>query len=260
MNSPKVTITSCTKDAEKNILYNFMVMHDRKMPKLPKGVKLSKQEMKRQLEGIASQAHHGVLEFVHFNFRIENCSRALQQQLTRHRTAAFCIESLRVVEPRDFAKKDAYVESKEVSTNLMHKVAYERTMDNIESMYNQLIAMGMKSEDARNVLPLGIHSTMHMSINLRNLMAIVASRLCVESQGEIQLMAKEMVSAVKKEMPLIAEVFLKSKCDQNKFCNSAIPCGKYPTKEGHKTLRLDKDSKGEVKQVWEENKTRKVGK
>lgn len=259
MNSPKVTITSCTKDAVKNILYNFMVMHDRKMPKLPKGVRLSNGEAKRQLEGIASQAHHGVLEFVHFNFRIENCSRALQQQLTHHRTASFCNESLRIVEPRDFAKNNAYVVGEKVSRDLMKMAAYQGTMDAIETMYNQLIAMGVPSEDARNVLPLGIHSTIHMSINLRNLMAIVASRLCVESQGEIQQMAKAMVAAVSKEMPVIAEVFLKSKCDQNKFCNSAIPCGKYPVKQGHQTLKLDKNDKGEVKQVWEKQK-RKVGK
>lgn len=250
MNFPKVTITSCTQEMEKNILYNFMVMHDRKMPALPKGVRLSKKEIRRQLEGIASQAHHGVLEFVHFNFRIENCSRALQQQLTRHRTASFCNESLRVVEPRDFAKRKEYVVTKKIASNEAWLDIYSNVMTDIEAMYNQLIAIGIPSEDARNILPLGIHSTIHMSINLRNLMAIVASRLCVESQGEIQLMAKEIYKAVHKESPMIAEVFLKSKCDKSKLCNSAIPCGKYPTADGHKRLALDKDAKGNVKQKW----------
>jgi len=202
-NQPKVKITACTADAEKNIVYNFMVMLERGIPKSPQHIRLSKGKMREYLQNIYNQAHHGVLEFVQFNFRIENCSRALQQQLTRTRTASYCIESLRVVEPRAFAKNGEYVMSKEVAKDLNKRIAYEKSMGNIQDMYCQLIAMGMKPEDARNILPLGIHSTIHMSVNLRNLITFLSARLCVEAQGEIQQLAREILQEQMRQIRIL---------------------------------------------------------
>jgi thymidylate synthase (FAD) len=279
MKKPKVTLVNCTPDPEKTIYAAWQIMHTKPLipseifigkgdehsnyeesnleSKPPEGRKtymMIHQDMVEFLKGVANQAHGGVLEMVHFNFLIENVSRAFQQQLTRTRQASYCIQSLRVVPCDAFADDDNFLplmnpevegESPERNYN------YDMAMFEIQTAYRHLLRSGVSVEDARGILPLAIYSPIWMGINLRALIHMLDQRLCVRAQGEFREVVEQLREAVAEKHPLIAECFLQCGCERTKVCTNASPCGKYPKLGDSKKFRIEKDDQGHVRTFWE---------
>lgn len=237
---PVVKLVNHTPDPEMTAYWNWQVMLSSNYPQTIKQVQISKIELDKWLEDVASEPHMAFLEAIHMNFSLENVSRALQQQLTRTRTASYCIQSLRVIECGNFASNCNY----HCPSTVKNKAYFHNIMLSIEKSYNELLKEGNTVEDARGILPLNIFSPIHFSINFRNLIQVMESRLCVEAQGEINTVFKMIYEEVSRAMPKLAEVFLKSKCDKSKVCTSSRCCGKYPRK-ADVCLKLTKNEKGE---------------
>lgn len=80
------------------------------------------------------------LEYIPMIWKISNVSRALQQQITRYRVGiSFCIESMRVVDKKEFAQKYHYHIPKSFLSNKVLLDKYTNSMLNIEKMYNELL-------------------------------------------------------------------------------------------------------------------------
>ena len=95
------------------------------------------------------------------------------------------------------AMKDAYV------------VAYEQ--------YQKMLDVGIAREVARVVLPVGLHSSMYVSMNSRALMNFLSLRTAREGshfpsypQREIEMVAEKMEAEFAKLMPLTHKAFEKS--------------------------------------------------
>jgi len=111
----------------------------------------------------------GNLEHVNMSFLITEASRALQQQLTRTRTAGYCIQSLRVVPQDDFASAERF----HIPSSLKNPAQYKQYMKRIEKMYVETLR-DEAPEDARGLLPLNIESPILMTINMRNFIHMVS--------------------------------------------------------------------------------------
>jgi len=239
----KVTLMSYTSEPLKVIYNCFMNMHN-EIPSDLKDVRVSDKDIVDFMEMFCTQPHQTCFEFVNTVWKIEGASRALQQQLTRTRDAAYSIQSLRIVKLEDFADKGNYTKSSKILNNPKAEKLYDETMQFIQQRYRELISMGCPTEDARGILPLNIHSPITMAINLRHLYHMLELRFCNNTQEEYREIAKQMKEEVANKMhPLLAKP-MQPICFKTKQCPSPFPCDKYTGFERIAKMDISKWLKG----------------
>lgn len=174
--------------------------------------------------------HHSTLEFADFTFHIEGISRACSHQLVRHRIASYAQRSQRYVKEDNFK----YVIPKGVLKNKEALETYVEFMNKCQSVYNELISLGVEPEDARFVLPNACETVIEVKMNGRALMNFFAERLCTRAQWEIRELAKLMIKAVEEHDSQCAEYakLCGPKCErfgkELGFCPETKSCGRYP--------------------------------
>jgi len=222
----KVKLISFTKNPLEVIYWAFMNMHH-VVPDSIENINLSSDEKESFFSMLIKQPHQTVFEFVNLVWLIEGASRAFQQQLTRTRTAAYSIQSLRIVDVGDFASEKRFAISEELNNNAAALKIYRETMEDLQSKYRELIRLGCKTEDARGLLPLNIHSTITMAINLRSLYHMLELRFCENAQGEFREVARLMRAEIREKISPILSEPMKPLCFRLGKCISPVPCGKY---------------------------------
>lgn len=142
---------------------------------------------KRLIQKCIMMGHDSVLEHVSFTFDVQNVSRALLAQLTRHRIASYTVESQRYV---DYTKKPLrYILPKSIERTQAQK-DFEQFMESCAQMYKDLVEIGVKPEDARFVLPQAITCDLVFSMNARELRHACDVRIDSHAQWEIQALFK----------------------------------------------------------------------
>ena len=170
-------------------------------------------------KGCAKSGHMSVYEHVSFTFIIEDVSRALLAQLTRHRHAAYSVQSQRYCDMLncEFVIPEN-IDSFSVWSALRH----------VADAYKAMINNRVPKEDARMILPNATPTTLAFTVNARALVEISGQRLCNRAQKEI----RELFQSIKKEVavvcPEIAALML-PKCEQYEipFCEESNCCGKH---------------------------------
>lgn len=170
-------------------------------------------------KGCAKSGHMSVYEHVSFTFIIEDVSRALLAQLTRHRHAAYSVQSQRYCDMLncEFVIPEN-IDSFSVWSALRH----------VADAYKAMINNRVPKEDARMILPNATPTTLAFTVNARALVEISGQRLCNRAQKEI----RELFQSIKKEVavvcPEIAALML-PKCEQHEipFCEESNCCGKH---------------------------------
>jgi len=179
-------------------------------------------------------------EFVDYVFAIEGVTRAFTHQLVRHRVGtSFAQQAQRVVNMEGFdylatGAVSAEGDSDTVNAGELTRANYDRypdpraiegspanvydwTMDRINAGYEALVERGVKSQDARGVLPTNICTNIIFKANLRTLHDMALKRLCVKAQGEFQDVFRALVDEVVTEHPW-ADDFLRVQCAWNGTC------------------------------------------
>lgn len=144
----------------------------------------------KALRGALDSGHESVAEHAGFTFRIEDVSRVLLAQLTRHRLASFSVQSQRycgiqnrVIEPTSISRA-----SVDVRRQFYEAVNCSR------SAYRYLIEHGIPAEDARMVAPEGMTTSLIMTMNARELRHFFSLRCCNRAQWEIRELARRMLA------------------------------------------------------------------
>lgn len=144
-------------------------------------------DAEKQIKLLQSIGHESPIEHVSFTFAIEEVSRSLLAQITRHRLASFSVRSQRYVKmgDADYNIPEAILldlESRELynRTIISAYMAYEEITRNLMLKYlNQGIdeksAEKKAIEDARFVLPNAACTSMIMTMNARELCAWIRS-------------------------------------------------------------------------------------
>lgn len=138
-------------------------------------------------------------EFIDVTFSITNVSRAIAQQITRTRTASYAMQSQRVTNMESVT----WDSNGQLADNLMS--------DAIDG-YKQAIASGMSLEDARDLLPIGVHCNLLAKYNFRNWVELVTARDSLRVQGPYRSIVAQMKAEVLTAWPW-ATHFLKKKND-----------------------------------------------
>ena len=66
-----------------------------------------------------------------------------------------------------------------------------------QNAYNELVALGIPKEDAREVLPNACCTKILVSMNIRSMRDFLGKRLIKKAQWQIRTMARLMLNAVK---------------------------------------------------------------
>lgn len=198
------------------------------------------------IEMLSSLGHESPMEHMTFTFGIENVSRALLAQITRHRMASFSVQSQRYVKETDFEfiVPPAIAEDKAASDK------YMQTMADIARSYNELadilktryINEGMDAraaekkaiEDARFVLPNACTTKMIVTMNARSLLNFFKLRCCSRAQWEIRELATRMLMLVKEVAPCV-------------FKNAGPACVRGACSEGSMTCGKAKEMREKFK-------------
>lgn len=180
---------------------------------------------------VLDSGHQSVAEHVYFTFAIEGISRACSHQLVRHRAGiVFSQQSQRYVEIKENVSNILrWEEAKPILDEYFVDVNTSNWQEYLECLKHYLhhIQMGMKSEDARNVLPNATKTNITMSINFRELIHICNLRLCTRAQKEIRDLFKEIVKCVKEVDERLASYLVPS-CEVHGICFEGKCCGRKP--------------------------------
>ncbi|MDR3253424.1 MAG: FAD-dependent thymidylate synthase, partial [Endomicrobium sp.] len=158
--------------------------------------KFTEDKIKKLLFKVISSGHHSVLEHASFTFGIENVSRALLAQLTRHRIASFSVQSQRYVK---FKNGIEFIIPGTINKNKILLEKYKNILKNIETLYKEFLDADIPAEDARYILPTASATKIIITMNARELRHFFSLRCCNRAQWEIKDMACRMLNLVRKE-------------------------------------------------------------
>lgn len=161
-------------------------------------------EGERLFRQIVSSGHTSTLEHITFTFAVENVSRALLAQLTRHRHISFSVQSQRYVKLSSDSRSGGfdYVVPRKLEAEVYSPQidAFEKAMWDAQDSYNKLIEMGVPQEDARAVLPNAAATNLVMTLNLRTALEFYNKRKPGNgAQNEITQLAE----AIKNEITAV---------------------------------------------------------
>lgn len=138
---------------------------------------------------LIKRGHESVLEHVSLTFHII-CDRAIMTELTRHRHAAFTVESTRYVKYDELTVVNPPVG--------IHAPDFDR-------LYQALIRIGEPPEIARSVLPLCLKSELYMTANLREWRWILKLRTSKAAHPQMRQVMNQVLAVFKEKLPVIVE-------------------------------------------------------
>ncbi len=157
----------------------------------------------RLINQIVSHGHTSTLEHIQFTFAINDVSRSLLAQLTRHRVGfAYSVQSQRYVKLESDSKSGGfeYVTPKSISDNEVTKKLYDEFMVSTQELYNNLRKNGIVAEDARYILPNAATTNITLSCNLRSFMDLYSKRnKNTHAQWEISELVEIMLDEIVKK-------------------------------------------------------------
>lgn len=185
---------------------------------------ISEDKKLKLVKSCIESGHGSVLEHTQFTFAIEGVSRSLLAQISRHRIGvSLSVQSQRYVnleDTFDYVIPDALQDEGEL------QAYFTNAMLQCHENYKELINKGIKSEDARAVLPNACCTNMVVSFNLRSCMNFFSLRLCNSSQLEIRKLASLMRDEILNIEPWL-EPYLQPKCILANKCTEGRKCCGY---------------------------------
>lgn len=184
---------------------------------------LDEQKTTSFLNMLTDIGHQSPIEHISFTFGIEEVSRTLLAQITRHRIASFSVQSQRYVKENSFS----FVTPPEIAADPRASELYQQAMQSSYESYleladllqkkhfAQMVEQGMEEkkarsaaekkaiEDARFVLPNACETKMMLTMNARSLMNFFRLRCCNRAQWEIRDVATQMLELVRPVAPTL---------------------------------------------------------
>lgn len=156
------------------------------------------------VRALIKSGHEAAIEHYSITAKII-CDRAVQNEIVRHRLSSFCVESSRycnysrgkfdgeitVVKPCFFDEGSSEYE------------VWVKAMENAERAYMDLIEMGAKPEEARDVLPLSLKTEVVMTANIREWRHFFKLRTSKAAHPQMRRVARMLLVQFKSSIPVV---------------------------------------------------------
>lgn len=191
------------------------------------------EEKEKLIHHVIKSGHHSTIEHVSFTFAISGITRAIAQQLTRHRLASFSMQSQRYCDSSNNMIR--IPENLENSVNRENMIYHQFSdlADKCVDFYKYLVnECGVSREDARSILPINTLTNIVVTMNCRELIHFFSERLCKTAQKEIRDLAKKMLEICQQNLPAVFKS-IGPKCHQLGYCpeSKKRSCGWKPLKD-----------------------------
>lgn len=181
--------------------------------------KITEGSAEKFIKMLRDRGHESVLEHSAMTVEFNDVSRGFTHELVRHRLVAYTQESTRRVDESDFRavippSKDP--DEKLVELNLPSsysrslaqdlppiEVSFREWLELNEQMYRGLRKAGWHTEDARQVLPIGIKSQIVATANFKEWRHIFKLRTPPDTHWEIRRVMRNLLQDVKQRVPII---------------------------------------------------------
>jgi flavin-dependent thymidylate synthase len=140
-------------------------------------------------------------EFADLIFLMTKVSRATAQQVTRTRTATFAMQSQRVTDLSDVSWDKHLDEGTRLTLEKQVDQRFEEAMKQGITNYKFAVDGGMPLEDARDLLPIGVHCNLVAKYNLRGLVELCRARDSLRVQGPYREICAQMKAETLKVWP-----------------------------------------------------------
>lgn len=157
------------------------------------------------VRSIIKRGHESVLEHVSLTFKII-CDRAIMAELTRHRLAAFTVESTRYVNYKDGLTVIAPFDEPEDAEDefCCWQIWFELGLQ-AEIAYERLLKRGATPELARSVLPQCTATTIYMTANLREWRHVLKLRTDKAAHPQMRQIMYQILAVFKEKLPVVVE-------------------------------------------------------
>lgn len=175
------------------------------------------EKVKARINRVANVSKHAsTIEHLYYNFDIDGISRAVLQELARHRIASYTVRSSRYTLQE--LKKERKFHINDLSTDGRARVEkYVRLTGNTEidmsialslEMLRSFIVDGIPNDIAKYCMPEAYKTSLVMSINARSLQNFLELRTSKHALKEIQDLAKALFESIPNEHKFLFEPFI----------------------------------------------------
>jgi len=172
------------------------------------GDRMMPEKIGQLLPKLIAMGHESPFEHVYATFQLAGVSRAMTHQLVRHRLMAVSQKSQRYVSEENFAwVVPPCIPPEQVPD-------YNADMEAIRQMYSKWKARGLKSEDARFVLPNACTTELVVSANFREWRHIFKVRCHPRAQWEIREACLMMLEKLHGQAPRVFADLMSQFCPQ----------------------------------------------
>ena len=205
-----VTFVHCSPEAEKLIVKMARVSNPSNQENWETGPKL--------LKYCLDHKHFSIFEMCSLCVKIDT-ERDISAQILRHRSFSFQEFSTRYAEAQpltipnlrkqDLKNRQNSTNDLDFYTNDYYDIQIRNQYEDIEELYNQMIADGVAKECARRILPLSTQTTLYMHGTLRSWIHYINVRTDPGTQLEHRLIAENCKQIFIEQFPTIGEAAFK---------------------------------------------------
>jgi thymidylate synthase (FAD) len=171
--------------------------------------KITPDSASRFVERLYKSGHHAMLEFCDATV-IYSCDRGMSHEHVRHRLISAAQESTRYCSYNK-EKFDGEItviiqpgiEAAKGSPGVAARQIYEDAAKHAEFYYKKLLEFGIKPQEARAVLPIGLKTKLAIKANLREWLAIFSLRCDTPAHPIIRECTKEVLRVLRERVPSI---------------------------------------------------------
>ncbi|MCK5853773.1 MAG: FAD-dependent thymidylate synthase [Sulfurovaceae bacterium] len=152
--------------------------------------------------------HASTLEHLVYTFFISGISRALLQELARHRIASLSVKSTRYT-LKELKNSEAFKEEDYISAKKFIVLTHNKLIDtaSIKALNNlqEILKTGASNDVAKYCLPESYKTELTWTVNARSLQNFIKLRSNKSALWEIQDLAKKLYNSIPKEHQYLFE-------------------------------------------------------
>ena len=149
---------------------------------------VSNEEKQEFVMKLISKGHESPLEFVDYTWFLTT-SRAIANELVRHRIASYMQESTRYVK---------YDTLQMIKPKTPASITMEERLEGMFLQYQVMLKNGTRKEEARDFLPLGMVTHLYCKMNLREFRHFLQLRMSRAAHPQMQELANKMYDEVRR--------------------------------------------------------------
>jgi len=176
---------------------------------------IASEATKKFVRMIIARGHESVLEHASLTVRFI-CNRGVSHEEVRHRLCSFSQESTRYCnytndrhggEIQIIENPPSWYDDERYGEGMGEKLydEFNQAMMDAERHYFNLVEMGWKPEQARNVLPIGLKTEIMVTANMRQWRLMFNQRTAPTAHPQMRQLMKPLLKQLKKIIPVIFE-------------------------------------------------------